>query len=104
MKHGGRQDYLIAVLKPKITKEDFKEFLEKKGFERSILSWIDDGEILSMRKRVDERYQFHIRLFCDSEIRGHYEYAPESKPLDHLNGVVFRQRKEYFQKLLKPLM
>jgi hypothetical protein len=104
MKHSGRQNFLIGILKSGIDKEDFKKFLEKKGFERSILSWIDDDEVLCMRKRMGKKYQYHIRLFCDNEIRGHYEYAPECKPLDHLNAVSQQKKSNYFKTLLSSMV
>lgn len=98
-KHSGRQKFRIGFLKKNIEESDVKKILEKKGFERSICSWIDDCEVLSMRKRVGS-YQYHIRLFSDGEIRGHYEYSPENKPFGHLNETVFRSEKCYFCEVL----
>ncbi len=100
VRHNGRQKFFIGFLNQNNSNKDFESYLIKKGFEHSILSWIDDGEILSMRKRVHKRYQYHIRLFDDGEIRGHYEYSPESKPLAHLCEVCFLQEESYFKSLL----
>jgi len=98
-RHGGRQDFLIA--KKGGSKKKLEAYLIKKGYEWSYYSWIDDNEILSMRKVVKFKYQYHIRLFSDGEIRGHYEYAPDRYPLKHLCESCFEQKKVYFSRLLK---
>ncbi len=102
-KHKGRQNYKVGFLKKKITKNKFKTLLKTKGYEQSILSWIDDDEVLSMRKRIN-KFQYHIRLFKDNEIRAHYEYSPESAPIKHYYESMFIPKKQYFKKLLKGLI
>jgi hypothetical protein len=104
VKHGGRQKYHLGYIKRSLSVDDFYFHLEKQGFEHSILSWIDDGEILSLRKRVDKKFQYHIRLFQDGEVRGHYEYSPESQPLAHYFEYMFVPGDEYFKKVLKGLL
>ena len=42
-----------------------------------------------------------IHLYKDGEIKGHYEYAPDRRPLKHYLGIVFAPRRSYFLKLLK---
>jgi hypothetical protein len=35
----------------------------------------------------DFRHQYHIRVFEDGEIRGHFEYTPECYPILHMKAV-----------------
>ncbi len=98
-KHSGRQDFHLGYLKK--NKEKLKQFLEKNNFEKSYYSWIDDGEILSLRKLDNKGYQYHIRLFNDKEIRVHYEYAPDGHPIKHLREDCFEPKTNYFSSLLK---
>jgi hypothetical protein len=96
-KHSGRQKYSIGFLKNGF---NLRKYLELRGFENSYYSWIDDGEVLSMRK-VEKGFQYHIRLFEDMELRGHYEYVPDGFPLKHLREICFKRKKKYFSSLLK---
>ncbi|VVB79028.1 Uncharacterised protein [uncultured archaeon] len=99
--HNHRQEFHIGWLKKNISKEDFRSFLKKKGYEESFYSWIDKDEILGMRKIDSKIYQYHIRLFKDGEVRGHYEYAPDRYPLRHYFSSRFEERRKYFLELLK---
>lgn len=99
--HHHRQKFLIGRLNPKKTAKDLKKYLTKHGFEHAIISLKDPGEILAMRKREGKEFQYHIRVFDDGEIRGHYEYAPEAHPVTHSFNVRREKKKEYFKKLLK---
>jgi len=100
-KHSGRQHFHIGWLNKRFDKKDLKNFLKKQGFEHDTYAWVDDKEVLNMRKIVKEKYQYHIRLHKDNEIRGHYEYAPDAKPLKHLHSRFVRMKKRQFRKLLK---
>ena len=104
LKHNGRQNYHIGFLNSNHDVNSFKKFLEENGFERDICAWIDDDETLSMRKRVNKIYQHHVRLHLDNEIRGHYEYAPESKPWAHFKGKYFKRDQEYFLSILEKIL
>lgn len=74
--------------------------LTEKGYEEAIIAWCDPGEVLSMRKIHNEIYQYHVRLFIDGEIRAHYEYSPESKPIEHIRETFFKPETEFFKNLL----
>lgn len=76
-----------------------KNLLENKGFEKAKLSWKDTDEILNMRL-LDKEFQYHLRLFNDMEIRGHYEYASEAHPWWHINEKIFENRSDFFKKIL----
>ncbi len=79
-----RQRFHIGWLSPETTLEAMKEHLSKKyGFGNHFIAWEDPGQILSWRKLDGFEYQFHLRVFADGEIRGHYEKTPEASPLKH---------------------
>ncbi len=81
--HSGRQPFHIGHLAPNYTKEAFIERLHKQDFHRHFVAWHDQGQLISMRRHVSFEFQYHIRLFDDKEIRGHYEMTPEGHPFDH---------------------
>lgn len=98
--HKGRQDYRLGYLDKKYAQSDFQTLLISKGYSNSILAWQDTGEILNMRLVDEEIFQYHLRMFKDGEIRGHYEFTPESNPLKHVLAKFFENRSEYFEQLL----
>ncbi len=98
--HKFKQNYLIGFLKDGCRPEDFAKFLHDHGYSKAYMAWKDPGEILSMRKIVRSVFQYHIRLFNDGEIRGHYEYTPEANPVGHLLESIFTFPKIYFDHLL----
>jgi len=82
--HHGRQAYLFGKLKPNHSADEFELHLNQYGFRRHYIAWQDDGEILNMRKLENFHRQYHIRLFNDGQVRGHYELTPEAHPLLHI--------------------
>ncbi len=103
IKHDGRQEYPIGFLKNGFDRKNVREILENHGFEPAVCAWIDDAEILSMRKE-DGKHQYHVRLFSDNELRGHYEYSPEGNLWGHLKGHVFKPADEHFREILKEVL
>jgi hypothetical protein len=99
-KMSGRQNYLLGRLHPERTLDELQERLRGWDFEHVVMAWTDDGQVLSWRKRVSFTHQYHIRVFEDGEIRGHYEYAPEAAPLWHLLEVGQVPREEDFRAFL----
>ena len=80
-----RQRYFLGWLAPDKTLEDLKIHLDKKwNFGNNIVAWIDRGQVLSWRKLTDFYHQYHLRVFEDGEIRGHFEYTPEARPFAHV--------------------
>lgn len=64
--------------------EDLKVHLHSEwGFGNHFVAWVDEGQVLSWRKLVDFNNQYHLRVFNDGELRGHFEYTPEGHPIDH---------------------
>lgn len=98
--HNFRQKHLLGHLNSNFNRESLERMLKQNSFENALIAWRDPGEVLSMRKIDKGVFQYHIRLFIDGEIRGHYEYSPESHPFDHFFEVVFEPATDFFRALL----
>jgi len=98
--HNSRQKYFLGHLNLVYNKEVLADFLLSQGFELDVIAYKDPGQVLGMRKLDTPLYQYHIRLFDDGEIRGHFEYTPEARPVAHSFEVKIEPRKEFFEKLL----
>ena len=97
----GRQRYHIGWLAPGKTLEGLKKHLHSKwGFGNHFIAWGDDGQVLSWRKLADFQDQYHLRVFSDGEIRGHYEYTPEAHPIAHFDEKDESSHKADFFKFL----
>jgi hypothetical protein len=97
----GRQRYHIGWLAPGKTLEGMKKHLhEKWGFGNHFIAWNDESQVLSWRKLADFNDQYHLRVFSDGEIRGHFEFTPEAHPLEHFEEKGERNAKEDFLKFL----
>jgi hypothetical protein len=97
----GRQKYHIGWLAPGKTLEDLKKHLYTKwGFGNHFIAWIDDNQVLSWRKLTDFEDQYHLRVYKDGEICGHFEFTPEAHPLEHLEEKGEQNKKEDFLKFL----
>jgi hypothetical protein len=101
--HKKRQDFLIGHTKKKTRFSVIKRHLGKQGFEDAVLAWKDPGETISMRKvdPKDQRFQYHIRIFSDREVRCHYEYSSEGNGIGHIFESVFEKREKEFKKFLE---
>jgi len=62
--------------------------LRNNGFFVNALSFSYQGMIGNFRK-VDGDYQYHIRIYADGRITGHYE-AGTIHPIEHMYGYGFR--------------
>lgn len=97
----GRQPYHIGWLAPDKTLEQLEKHLYTKwGFGNHFVAWKDNGQVLSWRKLTNFDYQYHLRVFKDGELRGHYEYTPESKPVDHFIEIGEEPKMDDFYKFL----
>jgi hypothetical protein len=98
----GRQHFHIGYLKSDVDHKKLALHLEKYDFKHQWMAFIDPDEVLGMRKLHDHdyRFQYHVRVFADGEIRGHYEKTPEDFPFDHLNEIGFEDRYEDFVQFL----
>jgi len=125
MEHKERQNFLIGYLKKNVTERDFKKYLINHNFTNDYLGWIDPDEILNMRLVVHKPiyhhdavnqndkqnshfkvgiYQYHLRLFTDLEVRGHFEFTTESHPFMHLFERGMVPGLEYFKPLLESML
>jgi len=99
IKNYGRQPNLLGKIAPHLSVEDFITFLVEKGYAYHRVAWEDEGEVVSLRYVENFVYQYHIRVFEDREVRGHYEYTPECYPLLHLWDIGREDKREEFLKL-----
>lgn len=96
-----KQKYHIGWLAPGKTLEGLKKHLhEKWGFGNHFVAWTDEGQVLSWRKLVDFNNQYHLRVFENGEMRGHFELTPEGHPIDHFTEKGEVDRKDDFLKFL----
>ena len=96
IRHGIRQPFVLGRLAPGRSPDGLAAHVEQFGFVKHCIAWVDTDEVLGMRKRDDFHRQYHLRVFTDGEIRGHYEWTPESKPYEHLNDIGMEPRREEF--------
>lgn len=94
--HSKRQPYLIGRFNSEHTIEELEQHLLALNYHHGVLSWKDPGEVLNLRLLEGQLYQYHIRVFDDGEIRVHYEYSSEGRPLGHIFETLFEPRFEYF--------
>jgi hypothetical protein len=103
--HQFRQDFLIGHLAPGKTTEDLVQKLLSLGFEHNVLAWVDPDEVLNQRKLLpDGKYQYHVRLHSDGEVRAHKEIAPEHSAIKHVFEHDFTPSREYFHESLGELL
>ncbi len=96
VKHTKRQDFILGTISPNISIQEFIEPLVSKGFGNHFIAWKEEGEIIGLRYVPNFERQYHLRIFADKEIRGHYEYTPECHPILHMNKVDFKDGREFF--------
>ncbi|MGD1003120.1 MAG: hypothetical protein ABR884_00905 [Minisyncoccia bacterium] len=94
--HEGKQNYLMGHLAPGRSMEDFVTYLAAQGFLNHFVSLKDDDEIVSVRRVMDFEHQYHLRVFKSGEVRGHFEYTPESHPKWHMEKVGQEARRDDF--------
>jgi hypothetical protein len=98
--HKGRQDFHIGSLKEDINISNVFNYLSENGFEDAVLAWKDTGDVLNMRRIDNKIYQYHLRIFNDNEVKGHYEYSSEGNPLGHIFEKHFEASIDFFNSLL----
>lgn len=95
-----RQRYHLGWLAEGRTITELKTCLAKQGFGNHFIAWIDPGQVLSWRRLESFKHQYHIRVFFDGEIRGHFELTPEAHPIKHFKEIGEEARTEEFKKFL----
>lgn len=100
-RHEGRQNFILGRVAPDHQSlKEFISFLIGKGFKNHFVAWKDSGELVSLRYMEDFAFQYHIRIFKDGEVRGHYEYTPEYRPLSHILEIGMEDRRHEFHRFL----
>jgi hypothetical protein len=94
--HHGRQDYRLGKIVPHKTPDELIIHLSSHGFGNHFVAWVDEGQLVSLRKLDNYRYQYHLRIFDDGEIRGHYELNPEYKAIPHFLEWGMEDRRQEF--------
>lgn len=94
----GRQNFALGFLKESVPLPEFENKLRDLGFFSEKMAFVDPDEVLGMRKidKDNPEFQYHLRVYKDNEIRGHYEKTPEDSPVDHFNEIGFEQRRDDF--------
>ncbi len=100
VRHSGRQDFLIGYVAPGQTIKEFVDHLVGHGFGNHFIALIDQGEVAGLRYVSDFRYQYHIRVFEDGEVRAHFEYTPECYPILHMKKVEQRDCRNEILKII----
>jgi hypothetical protein len=98
--HEGRQDFLLGKLADGVNLDAFLAFMHTQGFGNHFVAWHDDDQVVSIRKVVDFTWQYHLRVFDDGEVRGHYEYTPESYPIRHLKEIHMDAHRDDFLRFM----
>ncbi len=96
IKHEGRQFDRLGRIAPNKELGDFLAHLGCLGFGNHFIAWVDEGELIGLRRLEGFRYQYHLRIFKDGEVRGHYEFTPECHPIRHLKERGMEPRREEF--------
>ena len=96
MHHHGRQEYHLGWLKAGMSVQDLDHLLASLGFKNHAAAWIDDDEILALRKLDGFRFQYHLRVYKDGEVKGHYEVTPEAGFWNHFLEWEMEPRRDEF--------
>ena len=96
-----RQNFLLGTLHPEREIRHLAEYLIARGYRTHHVAWRDPDQSLSLRLVVDFEWQYHMRIYSDGEVRGHYELTPESYPWKHLKKVNMEDRREEFLRHLE---
>jgi hypothetical protein len=98
--HEGKQNYLLGHIAPGRSMEDFVQYLVERHIRNHFVALRDDDEVASLRRVVDFEHQYHLRIFKNGEVRGHFEYTPESHPKWHMKKVGQEARRADFLEML----
>ena len=91
-----RQNYLLGTIVEGRTPQQLATHLLSHGYRRHPVAWRDPDEFVSLRLVKNFEWQYHLRVFTDGEVRGHYELTPEAYPFRHLKKHHMQARREEF--------
>ena len=72
----------LGWLAPGKTPEELRQHLSGR-VRNHFVAWLDKDQALSWRKLDGFDYQYHLRVYTDGEIRGHYGIPRRAGPMDH---------------------
>jgi hypothetical protein len=96
----GRQPFILGHLTEGQTVQEFVAYMITKGFGNHFIAWKDSGQVVSLRYVDSFKYQYHLRVFEDGEVRGHYEYTPECHPVLHMKDGNMEERRDDFLRFI----
>lgn len=96
LKHDFRQEFVLGRFAEGKDLKEFLKYIERQGFGNHFIAWVDKDEVISLRRVDGFEWQYHLRVFKDGEVRGHYEYTPEAHPFLHIREVGMVDRREEF--------
>jgi hypothetical protein len=94
--HKGRQRFLLGTIPQGKDIQAFVAYMQSQGFSNHFIAWQDDGQMMSLRRFDGSKRQYHLRVFEDREVRGHYEYTPEIYPWAHFKETDMEARRDEF--------
>jgi len=77
--------YMFSVTMDPCVVRKFYDLLIPLGYQYNYFSYTEPGQVLNIRKLVGVK-QFHLRLYDDGAVHGHYELNYEFFPNGHLAG------------------
>src|ERR1700722_11688127 len=98
--HHGRQHFVLGKISRTEKIPAFIAYLQSQGFGNHFIAWRDEGQLVSMRKLDGFERQYHLRIFKDGEVSGHYEYTPEAHPWRHFKEIHLQERRKGFATFL----
>jgi len=99
--HHGRQSFIVGRLSSLKNIPEFIAHLQSLGFGNHFIAWQDSDQLVSLRRLDGFGHQYHLRIFKDGELRGHYEYTPEAHPIWHLTEHGMEERHDVFLTFLR---
>lgn len=88
-----REDrFKLFQLLPRIGDIDFRKKLIELGYQENYFSHTFKDQIATVRKlALDGKHQYHLRLYSDGWVTGHYEMDFFIYQKEHLNGKDLRK-------------
>ncbi len=96
VRHSGRQEFLLGYIAPGLDVRAFVAHCVERGYGNHFIAWREEGELVSLRRVRGFQYQYHLRIYEDGDVRGHYELTPECHPVRHIKGIGIEDRRHEF--------
>src|SRR3989344_1925318 len=100
LKNKIRQEYHLGYLHPQRSVEELQKHLKSQGFANHFVAWLDQDEVPGLRKLDGVKYQYHLRVYKNGEVKGHYEFTPEAHPIHHFLEHGMENKRDEFLKYI----